>query len=599
MAAGAASSTAVALVRPTSRNALDRPDTALPRQNDLPVGESRRDRYRKRYDTLKNDASEVVAEFRDISEYIRPRRGVYLETVGQRQRRESRRASAKIINSAATIASRTLGSGMVSGASSRARPWFNLDIADRQLKEAAPVRDWLARSTRTIQLVLARSNAYEAIQQFDRDVGDFGNGCMIIDEDWDDVVRFTVLAPGQYFWATGPKGRVNTLYARFKYTVGTVVDEYGIDNCTKRTRDLYHSGKIDEIVDVIMAIERNMRQIPGERGIVGMPFVQVIFEEAHDKDREKDLMLRVSGYREWPVPVGRWELQTGETYAWGPGLEALGDARSLQTLERRKAQAIDKLVTPPVQAPGLSVGSDVQHMPGGVTHLPTASAANSIIRPLYEQNGQGIQAIQMEIDKVERRINEVYFADLFLMLANDQRRQPVTAREIEERHEEKLLALGPVLDRLHNEAFNVMIERVFAICVRAGLIPPAPPELQDHELRIEYTSILAQAQQAVSLSSIERTLGFVGNLAAVFPDAPDKVDAHQAIDEYASVLNVPPGIIRSDEDVDRIRQEKQAAMQQQMAMDQAPQMAQSAQVLSETPVGQSTALDTLLGVGTP
>jgi DNA-binding IscR family transcriptional regulator len=43
-----------------------------------------------------------------------------------------------------------------------------------------------------------------------------------------------------------------------------------------------------------------------------------------------------------------------------------------------------------------------------------------------------------------------YYADLFLMLANDDRSN-VTATEIAERHEEKLLMLGPVLERLHNE----------------------------------------------------------------------------------------------------------------------------------------------------
>ena len=45
-------------------------------------------------------------------------------------------------------------------------------------------------------------------------------------------------------------------------------------------------------------------------------------------------------------------------------------------------------------------------------------------------------------------------------------RRQITAREIEERHEEKLLMLGPVLERLNDELLRPLIDRTFNIMVR-------------------------------------------------------------------------------------------------------------------------------------
>jgi len=552
--------------------------------------------FRKRLAVLKNDRSSIEAEWRDIADYVRPRRGIFIKSMTATQARERR--STKVINPAATLASRTCGSGMASGISSPSRPWFKLRVQKKQLRQLAAVREWTSQSTGTVQDVLAGSNFYNAIQQFYRDTGDFGNSAMVIDEDWKDVIRCTVFAPGQYYIALGGDGRVNTFYAEYRRTVLQLVEEHGLENVTAQTREHYNQGRTDHIVNCVMAIEPNMQQIPGERGVKGMPFVCVYFEETARDETEKGKLLDVKGYREWPVAIGRWDLQSGEVYAWGPGLEAVGDAKSLQALERRKAQAIDKLVTPPVQAPGLAVGTQVQHLPGGVTHLPMATNTGAMIRPLYEQNPAGITAIANEIQIVEQRINQVYYADLFLMLSNDQRRQPVTAREIDERHEEKLLALGPVLDRLHNEALNVAIDRVFYICMRRGLIPRPPDELQGQETEVHYTSLLAQAQRAVGLASIERTAGFVGNLLQAFPAVADKFDADQAVDEYADALDTPVGVIRPDETVETIREQKQQQESMAQGMAAAQQGAQTAQILSQTDVGNATALDTLLGMPT-
>jgi hypothetical protein len=60
-------------------------------------------------------------------------------------------------------------------------------------------------------------------------------------------------------------------------------------------------------------------------------------------------------------------------------------------------------------------------------------------------------------------------------------------------------------------------------------------------------------QRAVGLSQTERTTSYIGTLAAGFPEAADKLNVDEAIDDYADRAGSPPKIIRSDDDVAQIQ----------------------------------------------
>jgi hypothetical protein len=197
---------------------------------------------------------------------------------------------------------------------------------------------------------------------------------------------------------------------------------------------------------------------------------------------------------------------------------------------------------------------------------------------------------------VQQRIQRGFYADLFAMMINSDRRQ-MTATEVVERHEEKLVLLGPVLQRLNVELLNPLLDDVFEYALEAGLLPEPPEALQGVELEVEYISLLAQAQQAVAASGIERAMGFAGNLVGVFPDIVDNIDADEAFRQYGDVLGVSPDIIRDSNTVGQMRQAKAEEAAQQQAMEQSQQMAQSAKVLSETDTQNPNALTDLIGRG--
>jgi hypothetical protein len=201
-----------------------------------------------------------------------------------------------------------------------------------------------------------------------------------------------------------------------------------------------------------------------------------------------------------------------------------------------------------------------------------------------------------DIQDGRQNIGKMFFTDLWQMLA--QETKDMTAFEVAQRKEEKLIVLGPVIERNENEGLDPDLDRVFAIMNRRGMIPPAPPEIHGFPLQVQYVSMLAQAQRAASTGAMEQLMAFVGRLLAADPSAIDNIDIDEAIDEYADMMGTSSKVIRATRAVMQIRAQRQQAQQQQQAMQQTMAGVQGAQTLSQTPVGQGgTALDAMLGMG--
>jgi len=499
----------------------------------------------------------------------------------------------KIINNTCRTAARTLASGMQSGLTSPARPWFKLGIEDWELSENMRVREWLDDTTSRMQTVFRRSNFYNTSHTMYGVLGIFGTAGQMQIQDYEDVLLFRALMTGRYWIGINHKGRVDRVVMLNKMMAYQMVEAFGYDACDTATKSSYDKGDYFMEKDVWIAVFPNpLARRKESRVIIGSnekPFVSVYWTEGHK------VPLKTSGYDRFPCQVPRWETTDDEPWGVGVGMDAIGDTKAIQLKEREKAKGLQKMISPPTSAPNeMRMGQfPVSGLPGGVTYRPPNTNADAI-KPLYEVN-LPLQYLQQDIQMDEGRINKAFYADLFLMLAQSDRRQ-MTATEVAERHEEKLIQLGPVVERLGNEYLDPCIERAFEIMFQHDQIAPPPEEIQEMPLKVEYISILAQAQKQVGIGAIEKFMSFTGYAAQFFPDAVDKIDIDQSIDEVGNMLGVPSRIIVGDAAVAKKRKARQDQQQQQQQMQMGMASVSAAKDLAETPIGDVSALEALSGL---
>lgn len=536
-----------------------------------------REKVQSRWDALKEERSSWMSHWKDISEVLLPRAGRFLPTENNRG---GKAAFRKILDSTGTRALRTLSGGMMSGMTSPARPWFRLTTFNPELDESYEVKVWMSQVTSLMQMVFYKSNTYRALQMAYEELGAFGTSATLIYDDFDRVIHCHPLTIGEFAIATDSRGRVNTVYREFRMTVAMLVQEFGLENVSRTVKDLYDRGQMDEWVEVINAIEPRTERDPRKTDAKNMPYLSVYFEKSGDKGK----VLRETGFTEFPAMCARWSVTGGDIYGTSPGMEALGDLCQLQQMQFRKSQAIDYKVHPPVLIPSEMKNMGTQFLPGGVIPYSNAQQAQQI-RSAYMVD-LDLNSLLVDIQDVRQRINEAFYRDIFMLMVNSTDKT-MTATEVTERHEEKMLLMGPVLERLNAEMLDPLINIVFNKLVQADLLPPLPEDLQGQQLNVEFISILAQAQKAISTNSVDRMFSVLGNLAGMKPDIVDNVDLDFWPQWYADALGVDPRFIVSGKKVAVIREQRAQADQRVAAMEQLQGATQAAKNMGISMQGQS------------
>ena len=540
-------------------------------------------KYIRGLSRLKLERESYINHWEKITDNLLPRSGRYF----LQDRNKGQRRNKDIYDSTATRALGVLAAGMMAGMSSPARRWFRLAASDQDLMEYTPVRQWLEDVGDILLDVFSRSNTYRVLHSLYEEMAAFGTGCAMVFNDYDDLIRLYPQTVGEFYLGQSNRYQVDTLYREFQMQIGPMGQEFGRGKLSRASQDLWDKGHLDEWVTVIHAIQPRKDLDPQKRDSKNMPWESVFIET----QAEEAGFLRESGFAQFPALVPRWIVRGGDVYGSDcPGMTCLGDIKQLQDNQLKKAKGIDYMTDPPLQVPTALRGSE-DVLPGGISYYDP-NAPTGGIRTAYEVQ-LNLQHLLEDINDVRNRINGAFFVDLFQMMALSDRRQ-ITAREVDERSAEKLLVLGPTLERNQNELLGPLIDQTFFILQKNELLPPPPEAIINQDLQIKYVSMLAQAQRAVGLESLDALLSRVGNMAQFRPDALDKLDSDRIVDEYAEVLGTPVEMVVSTAKARQARQakaEQMAALQQQQAI---PEIANTAKTLSETETSDGTALDTLI-----
>lgn len=539
---------------------------------------------------LRLERGPFFEHWRELANYLLPSRYVWLA-----QNNESRitRLNSMILDSTGTKAARTLASGMMNGITSPARPWFKLRLKNVDYDQFPEAALWTDEVEKRMLRVMAESNFYNAMATMYLDLVVFGTACALIYKSKDKVIHCHNPALGEFYLLQSSEHRVNGLAREFNYTVSQVVQEFGLENCSETVKNAYAAGggRLLNTVKIVHLIRINDKDETGAYRIgKGFKYRECYWDDGAPIGQ----LLREQGFADFPAITPRWELAANDVYGTSPGMDALPDVIQLQHETKKKGQALDKLVSPPVLADISLQHSPMALLPGGVTFVPRL-ADNSGARPIYTVNPP-LGEMTQDLRDIQVRIRETFHNELFQMIS--QLDTVRSATEIDARMEEKLVLLGPVLERFENEGLDPGIERVYGIMEEEELLPEVPQSLVDlgAEIEIQYVSIMSAAQSAVGTAPTERLLQVIGNIGQIWPESKLIPNIPELLNDYAIDIGVKQKNLHTKDQVRSMIDGMNQQDQQQQQLDQAGQGAQAAKLLSETEVGGgANALQRILG----
>ena len=542
-------------------------------------GRKLREEIISRWTALKQEREPFMDQWLEISRHVTPASGRYVDSNTKNQARERFN---RIYNNTSLRAANICAAGMQSGMTDESTQWFALTTGDEKLDASYDVKVYLDECQRIMEMAFSKSNIYPAFQHCWREVATMGICANVILED-DEVGFYCVpLTIGEYAVAANYRGQVDTLYRMFTMTAAQLVGQYGLDVVGRNVKQAYDQ-KPDKTFRVLHAIEPRKVRERGKLDNKNMPFRSVVM--LIDGVESGDGILEESGYNEFPAVVGRWGASATSVYSEeSPGMIAIGDTKQMRHQYLQKGNALDYQVNPALLLPESAKDHELDFLPGGRSYVSNPTAADQV-KPAFDVQIP-LGDINADIMEAQNRINAAFYVDMFLMLAG--RTKEMTAFEVAQRNEEKLVQLGPVFSRLNNEVLCGTIERVFNILQRAGQLPQPPQSLAGRPLNVEYTSMLAKAQRSIRAASLRNYLADLGMVAQMKPEILSKVNPFAIADEFADYHSVAPSVVVPTEDA-----QAQIAQQQQ-AMAQAEQQAQMAQgidslaKLGKIPAGNET-----------
>lgn len=546
-----------------------------------------------------------MENYSDLAQFILPRRSIWLtQSAGgwptANNMLRGQEINQAIVDPTCTYAVRICAGGMVSGLASPSRPWFKIISGDKRHRLDQASRLWIDETEDRIYTVLAQSNFYNSFAQECEDEIVYGTSPSICYDDKDDVVRFYNPAVGEYYVACNGTLRVDTLYRVFVMTVGQMASFFGVENLPVDIRNLWAQGgsQIDTERIIGHAIEPNFA-IQGDDGtkVKGAFTYREVYWVYGSGNNQP---LSFTGFRECPFTVGRWATQSNDAYGRSVGMDVLPDTIQLQIETRRKAEALEKNVRPPLIASMDMKNQPSSQLPDSITYVPSLGP-NSGMKRMYDQEFR-LADITADIAMIQARIKVGMFNDLFLALAETSAGSRMTQLEVMSRNLERLQVLGPVIEsKLEN--LKMKLKRVYGIMQRRGMISPKPHGLRNIPLTVQFVSSLALSQKGAALSGIERILALGGNMVAVDPSAADNFDFDYILSLSNGLLGNPEAILNGPEKMAQVR-DARVKQQQQMQQMQAQQHmadtmntgAQAAQTLAGTDIGGgATALGAILG----
>ena len=504
-----------------------------------------------RFDRLKTGRQNWETHWQEVADYMQPRKADVTKTRSKGDKRTE-----QIFDSSPIQAVELLAASLHGMLTNPSTPWFSLRYKDEGLDADDEAKLWLEGVTETMYTAFNRSNFQQEIFELYHDLITFGTAAMFIEEDQSDLLKFSTRHINEIYITENDKGRIDTVYRRFKITLRAAAQQFGT-NLSEEAKTKVEKDPFDEI-DILHAVYPRIEFDPTKKNKENMEFESVYLEYKNGNE------LSVGGFVEFPFVVPRYLKASHEIYGRSPAMTALPDVKMLNEMSKTTIKAAQKQVDPPLLVPDDGFLLPVRTVPGGLNFY--RSGTRDRIEPL---NIGANNPLGLNMEEQRRTaIRNVFYVDQLLLQQGPQ----MTATEVIQRNEEKMRLLGPVLGRLQSELLKPMIDRCFAILLRNNQFAQAPDFLSGQDIEIEYVSPLAKAQKSTELSSITRAIEILGSLANVAP-VFDYINFDALVKHVADLVGVPQKVLKLQSQVNAEREQQAELAEQQAQMQQMQQVA--------------------------
>ncbi len=519
----------------------------------------------KRYETLKEDRILWEPFFRDVRDYIRPRK----QNVDSSTHISAERHTNKMFDSSAPEASRLMAMSMQNALVPQSVVWFGLSIPSGHplsvLNKEPDVKRWFHDVTQKMFFAMHESNFYTAIGESFLDFTSFGTINLLLEEDdsyegaFGGLV-FTSIPTGQYVFAEDKRGRPDTVFWEYTFTARQAKQMFGQRRLPDKIKKACKE-KPDEkftFVRVLMPRDDYRR---GSQDVLEKRFASV------DIALDARAMVRESGFDELPYVIGRFEKASGELWGRSPADIAMPDIKTLNKIRELELKGLATAVHPPLIAPDQGIIGTFRMTPSAINYSREPE------RFKFLRFEGRFDLSSLKANDLKKSIRGIFLADQLVL----PEKLNMTAEEVATVREQIQKLLGPTVARFESEVLTPLILRSFGLMSRSGILPPAPPVLAElDEIEVAYVGQLAKNQKIQDVTSIQRWLGVAANMASFSPEVLDNIDVDEALQIIGERMAVPNEIMRSQEEVAQLREQRQQQMQMQEELAQASQVAEGA-----------------------
>ena len=539
--------------------------------------------HRKRMEALKELRNPFMNRWNDIQRYIAPALNREFRPMQNRGRPMN---TDDIIDTTATQAYSITRAGMMAGITSPARRWMRSvtpPAGPGQLPNDDDT-DWLQYYDDTLFRFWDDSDVYQLFSGLHAENLLFGTCAGYGTEvpgDLDHPFVWVQMLAGEYCISENANGYVDTIYRDLTMTVRQLVETFGKEAVSLQVQEAYNYGRWDDKIPVV----QHFGPTPWTDRYLGTGdeprWQEVLFER--DKTPPDDQIpgkyLRRTEFVESPAFCGRWDKGGSSPWGMSPGMEALPDVKQLQESEEKKGIALSLLINPPLQGPPSTMNSRISSLPGDVNFVEGLEGAGKGLMPVYQIQPR-LQEFAADQELTRARIRRSLHSDLFLAFTERPGVQPLNESEIWERKEEKLLGLGPVMDRLDREIIRRVVLISTDYLMRTGQLEQPPETLR--EVDIEYMNVIAVAQRTQGLTAISDTVSFITSYgqqqAAAGREATalDHLSERDTIQLFADRRGADPRILTSMDEVEEVQEQRAQARAQMAELEAAQQQAATA-----------------------